>query len=1266
MGTPTFDEVATAFEQRHAADQQHLTDFTAEMKLSAEVDAKARARENLARLGGDLVRNTLDVPGQVLRGVAQGVAEIPRAFADLSEVGPKIQIGSGFDILNDSARAVTEVANKGIDAVSSEPRTVAGGLANGVGRFLSAFLPVSRALKVAEFASDLPRAANGIRNIIAGGAAMFATWSPGQTNLSALIEEHPALKNPVTEFLATDPADSNAVNRFKSSLEGAAMSVVIDPLLVGLKALRAHYALKAADATETAGRAAAADVKLPEPDNSVPPIDVPKPATVPPPAPVPRVTKIAPIDQITFGIDPNSGAARTEGVGRMNVTNDKGRIVGELEIATRGGDHIQVTSADIPDAANRGQGSAVRAYEKLVAQADERGMYVTSDTVVSEDAARVYASLKKKGYAVVENLNYESEVDSAGNNVRVSSDGKPLFEVRPNSEKVAAVTQAPTAQVSTALRATGQEGLTDFNKDTIDWATFGDNADDAFNVIESISRVYATEIDAAKGGVQPHHETARLAELVGGSVQDVAKLFSDVRGNGGIAARARAAEQVMLAAADRVRTLAKAVKADGGGRQELQIAINQAATIQAQVKGSKTEIARALNAMRMLKSATDDVDFSSMNHLDSELIKKLSNAKTLRELNELARRSAVGRWYDYANEIWINGLLTNPVTHTANLASNAVKAMAVPAERGVAAGIGALRRAAGQDVETVQAREMMATLHGLIQGSVDALKLPARTLAAAGGHVVRWDIQAARDLLTADYENFGSAYRAFAEGRSIIDGGPGKLENPGLLKRLQWDTTDLTGPRRVAVQFANLVGAVVRSPGNALQAGDELFKSIAYRQELYARATRAAAEEFSPEHAEAIYANLVANPPESLSRASIDFAHYQTFTNKLGAYGGAFQTFVNKVPIMRIVFPFVRTPINILKDFTRYTPLPLVQVVRKSFRDEIAKGGPEADIMLAKVALGTSAIAGVWDLAERGLVRGGGPAGPDTGELDNVGQYSIKLGDQWYGFNRLEPMGTLFGAVADLHDIVDKQYEANGDNAHIEDLFKLVLIATVKNATSKTWLSGLSSVADAAADPERYGDSYLRRLGASFVPFSAGMRDAVVATDPFARQVFTFSDQLRAGIPGLSEGLAVRRDYLGRAVTNDGKPWLSPIAVTHQSKDPVDLEMARLGFPVQMPDRHMDGVPLTATQYSRLLELRGTVGGQNNNLHSTLSALLSDPRYASLTDSIDPTIRKGSKASAIKDVVGKYSDAAKKQMLQEDPGLLQLWIDAKKRAVGAQ
>lgn len=107
-----------------------------------------------------------------------------------------------------------------------------------------------------------------------GAAVGAVVLDPHEERLSDLIESNPALSNPVTDFLASDPEDSTAMGRLKNSLEGIGMDLaLIGTFAMGLKGLN-HLrrgneeaglkVLNAVDDGSVAAKAEGPEVVIPE------------------------------------------------------------------------------------------------------------------------------------------------------------------------------------------------------------------------------------------------------------------------------------------------------------------------------------------------------------------------------------------------------------------------------------------------------------------------------------------------------------------------------------------------------------------------------------------------------------------------------------------------------------------------------------------------------------------------------------------------------------------------------------------------------------------------------------------------------------------------------------------------------------------------------------------------------------------------------------------------------------------------------------------
>ena len=72
----------------------------------------------------------------------------------------------------------------------------------------------------------------------AGVIADATVFDPHEQRLANLVQKYPRLKNPITEYLASDPNDSAAEGRLKNALEGLVFGAVLDRFVAGLRVMR--------------------------------------------------------------------------------------------------------------------------------------------------------------------------------------------------------------------------------------------------------------------------------------------------------------------------------------------------------------------------------------------------------------------------------------------------------------------------------------------------------------------------------------------------------------------------------------------------------------------------------------------------------------------------------------------------------------------------------------------------------------------------------------------------------------------------------------------------------------------------------------------------------------------------------------------------------------------------------------------------------------------------------------------------------------------
>lgn len=157
-------------------------------------------------------------------------------------------------------RSITDAPQNAADAIAPQTDTAGGSLAQGLTQFLAAFMPATRLAKVAE----LPALGRAVANTVAGGFSQAAAFNPDDPRLSNLIQEHPALRNPVTEFLASKPGDTEAEGRFKNFIEGTGLSAISEGAVEGITALFKGMRASGAVAETTKALSDAKPTEIPE------------------------------------------------------------------------------------------------------------------------------------------------------------------------------------------------------------------------------------------------------------------------------------------------------------------------------------------------------------------------------------------------------------------------------------------------------------------------------------------------------------------------------------------------------------------------------------------------------------------------------------------------------------------------------------------------------------------------------------------------------------------------------------------------------------------------------------------------------------------------------------------------------------------------------------------------------------------------------------------------------------------------------------------
>lgn len=755
--------------------------------------------------------------------------------------------------------------------------------------------------------------------------------------------------------------------------------------------------------------------------------------------------------------------------------------------------------------------------------------------------------------------------------------------------------------------------------------------DELVSIIDYIGSKNNNFVDARGGGPQSFDETVKKAKKV--PLQELENIIGYKLGDGVSPERVTGARILLQESADNLKTMAQKIQAgeaDVAFQLKFRQAISSHVGIQQSVAGMAADSGRALNAWRIPVGADmgqgssiyqtqlqQAVDKYGGEKAVNKLAEVILDSKDLTQVTKRLEKMHFAKGTDMLMEIWINGLLSSPATHAVNTMSNALVAgLAVP-ERFMAASFSKLRRTD----DGVKYGEVMGQMYGVAAGMRDGFRLAHKAM---------------KDGEVSDPSMKYEARRYNAFSSENINAHP-------FLPNIKANSSTAKG-----VDFFG--DWVVRLPSRFLGAEDEFFKSVGYRMELNSLAYRQASNEgLEGDEFVARVADLIENPTEEIHLGATNASRYQTFTNDLGQNGKDAQKFINNFAPAKIILPFVRTPTNIIKYTAHRTPF------NYQMWADVKAGGVKKDVALARMSMGSGALLMGFNYALEGKITGKGPAEKSHREalkLTGWQPYSIKVGDNYYAYNRLDPLGMFLGLSADTAEVL--QYAEIEDST---DFAFAAMTSIAKNLENKSYMEGIANFINAFEDPDRYMETYISRLAASTIPYTSLVGQVERTLDPTVNQTYEILDRIASRTPYFSKDLPPRRNIFGEPIVlQGGLGWdfVSPVYTSVDTKDPVADEIVKQEVPIRMHRKHYGTgkfrTEYTPEEYDRLVVLTGkeiadTKGPYKGmNLHQTLQAVMKSDAYndSRMTDGPD-----GSRAAALTSVINKFKEAAIKKLLSD-------------------
>jgi hypothetical protein len=507
--------------------------------------------------------------------------------------------------------------------------------------------------------------------------------------------------------------------------------------------------------------------------------------------------------------------------------------------------------------------------------------------------------------------------------------------------------------------------------------------------------------------------------------------------------------------------------------------------------------------------------------------------------------------------------------------------------------------------------------------------------------------------------------------------------------RVEEGTTDAIGGLKGMV--GNVGTTILSLPGRALMTTDEFFKQLGYRGHIRGQIMRQARESAegrglnpsSREYREFVTDELATGMKDAFTDIgsarnpfALEHARYITFQNQLGDHtvGGLVKESVNRHPSLRLVMPFVRTPINLFRFAWQRTPY--LGRFQHQMREDLAAGGTRAAVAKARLEVGWVVWGSAAMLMMGDRMTGGGPNQPQLRRqwLDAGYQpYSFRFpnGDQ-LSYRRIEPLMSVFGIVADAVEASTELGE--------EDMTQVAYAAVagiMSSTTSKTFLIGLSDILSAMAEGEpRKVKRWMDGMALSFTPSLLNQ----INHDPVLRDGRTFVDQLKRRLPGFSESVEPRRNLFGEVVMKPAAAFgmefggvgdyanrsLNPFTTMKADEDfetfrqLVDLGRAlpypqptRLEGHIDLRDRKKFDNGTGQSPYDRIFELVSNPNWGAPPLRDALREFVQSSMFQQLgIGSPDAPGLGGGRYEVARRIVQQYYRTAEAQVLQEYPLLM--------------
>ena len=335
-----------------------------------------------------------------------------------------------------------------------------------------------------------------------------------------------------------------------------------------------------------------------------------------------------------------------------------------------------------------------------------------------------------------------------------------------------------------------------------------------------------------------------------------------------------------------------------------------------------------------------------------------------------------------------------------------------------------------------------------------------------------------------------------------------------------------------------VTGRVIRTPFKFLGAADDLDKAWLSSREIWMESYDKAYQEGKRgEELMTRTQEIAENPSKTIMEHAETVATDYTFQKKLGGVSKWFSNIIQYVPGGEIVVPYIKTPVNLVHEYQKRSPL--TALFYKDIRNGMAgiNGKAAQDEAVAKFSVGLTLTVGTISAVFSGglNVTGAYPDDPEEKKkwiAEGRPAWSIKVGDRWINYMRFQPSGFYLAQAALLKDA----WENKDEDGYVTAFFNMVMTG-IYGVSQMPFVEGIRNMMELIIEPDGWkAKNFLNRTGTGMIVpnFLRYIRNAY---DSNLRLDKTFLEQLKNMIPGLSKTLEPEINFLGQEQEINATFW---------------------------------------------------------------------------------------------------------------------------------